>query len=482
MEFIQKDIISLFTDSYLSISILFLLMIGIFLKVNNNNIKLITWLSIEILLLLIYIIYNNNIDEHILLYGLYFINSNNLNIKLILFILTIIILLISLDYFEKEKIYDYEYNILILLSLLGMSLLISSNNLIGIYLALELQSLSMYVLVAFKRNSQLSTEASLKYFILGALASGIFLFGSSLIYGLTGTMNLESLSHILITNYTTNEFSLGLPIAISFILIALMFKLAVAPFHMWAPDVYQGAPTIVTAFLAIVPKIAILTLIIELLFEIFYNNINDWQWIIIFCSLSSMIIGAFGALNQFNIKRLLAYSAIGHMGYILIPIATCSILGLQSAYIYILLYMIMSINFFSIILSLYFNNNNKISLIYELIGLSKINPVLAITLAVTVLSMAGIPPLAGFFSKFFIFLSAIEANLYILAIFGVLTSVISTVYYIRLIKIMYFDTQIQEEYKNILEIDNPKSLYFRFKFFNYFKFYVRSFIFIIINS
>jgi NADH-quinone oxidoreductase subunit N len=339
-----------------------------------------------------------------------------------------------------------------------MILLVESYDFLIMYLAIELQSLCLYVLATFKRNSQYSTEAGLKYFILGALSSGILVFGCSLIYGLTGSTNFEYLNDLLIdTGLKSDEISIGLSVGIIFIAVGLLFKIAAAPFHMWAPDVYEGAPTIVTAFFAIVPKISVLGLFIELFLETFYGLINEWQQIIIFSAMSSMIIGAIGAIDQKKIKRLLAYSAIGHMGYILISLASASIEGIQALILYIIIYMIMSINIFSLILSLYKKNDNKrIIYITELTGLAKENPLLAITLAITVLSMAGIPPLAGFASKLYVFFSAIASSMYLLAIIGVLTSVIAAVYYIRLIKIMYFESNI--EFNNYKIMDFNKSL------------------------
>ena len=384
---------------------------------------------------------NHPYESNIILSGMLLINNLTLLIKIVIIFSSIVVLLFSFDYYEDEKIKAFEYSILILLAVLGMLLLVSSYDFLALYLAIELQSLALYVLATFKRNSEFSTEAGLKYFILGALSSGILLFGISLIYGLTGSTNFESINHLLIgISFEENQNLTGLSIGVLFIAAGLLFKVAAAPFHMWAPDVYEGAPTIVTAFFAIVPKIGILGLFIIIFLETFYGLINQWQHIIILSALLSMIIGAIGAITQKKIKRLLAYSAIGHIGYMLIGIASATPEGIQSLLLYIIVYIIMSITIFSILLSLYDNKNTiKIKYISELTGLSKENGVLAITLAITVLSMAGIPPLAGFASKFYIFLAAIESSMYVLAIVGVLTSVISAVYYIRLIKIMYFE-------------------------------------------
>ena len=442
IELFQNDLKLIIPELFLSSSILFILVAGVLLKKENTAlIQNVSWLSILTLIITGLLLLNHPYESNIILSGMLLINNLTLLIKIVIIFSSIVVLLFSFDYYEDEKIKAFEYSILILLAVLGMLLLVSSYDFLALYLAIELQSLALYVLATFKRNSEFSTEAGLKYFILGALSSGILLFGISLIYGLTGSTNFESINHLLIgISFEENQNLTGLSIGVLFIAAGLLFKVAAAPFHMWAPDVYEGAPTIVTAFFAIVPKIGILGLFIIIFLETFYGLINQWQHIIILSALLSMIIGAIGAITQKKIKRLLAYSAIGHIGYMLIGIASATPEGIQSLLLYIIVYIIMSITIFSILLSLYDNKNTiKIKYISELTGLSKENGVLAITLAITVLSMAGIPPLAGFASKFYIFLAAIESSMYVLAIVGVLTSVISAVYYIRLIKIMYFE-------------------------------------------
>lgn len=453
LDLFQNDFKLIIPELFLSSSILFLLVAGVlFNKENTALIRNISWLSILTLIITGLLFLNHPYSTDIIFNGMLLINHLTLVIKSVIVLSTIVVLLFSFEYFEDEKITAFEYSILILLAVLGMLLLVSSYDFLALYLAIELQSLALYVLATFKRNSEFSTEAGLKYFILGALSSGVLLFGISLIYGLTGSTNFETINHILIgLGLNSNENLVGLSIGILFIAVALLFKVAAAPFHMWAPDVYEGSPTIVTAFFAIVPKIGILGLFITIFLETFYGLINQWEHIIIFSAICSMTIGAIGAITQKKIKRLLAYSAIGHIGYMLIGIASATPEGVQSLLLYILVYIIMSINIFSVVLSLYDSNNLiKIKYISELAGLSKVNGILAITLSITVLSMAGIPPLAGFASKFYIFLAAIESSMYVLAIIGVLTSVIAAVYYIRLIKIMYFENpEITVNYKTI---------------------------------
>jgi proton-translocating NADH-quinone oxidoreductase, chain N len=453
LELFQNDLKLIIPELFLSTGIIILLVAGVlFNRENTALISNISWLSILTLIISLLLMLNHPFETEIVLNGMLLINNFTLIISSIILFSSIIVLLMSFDYYKDEKITAYEYSILIMLAALGLILLISSYDFLALYLAIELQSLTLYVLATFKRNSEFSTEAGLKYFILGALSSGILLFGISLIYGLTGSTNYETINHLLIgVSLENNENLIGLSIGILFIAVALLFKLAAAPFHMWAPDVYEGSPTIVTAFFAIVPKIGILSVFITIFLETFYGLINQWQHIVIFCAITSMIIGAIGAVTQKKFKRLLAYSAIGHIGYILIGIASATPEGVQGLLLYIIVYIIMSINIFSLYLSLYDKNTSiKIKNISELSGLSKENGILAITLAIAVLSMAGIPPLAGFASKFYIFLAAIESSMYVLAVIGVLTSVIAAVYYIRLIKIMYFEnTSNNVSYKTI---------------------------------
>jgi proton-translocating NADH-quinone oxidoreductase chain N len=364
-----------------------------------------------------------------------------------------------------------------------MLFMISSYDFISMYLTVELQSLCFYVLAASKRNSEFSTEAGLKYFILGAFSSGILLFGCSMIYGFTGITNFGELAKVLtgsqdvilnifstsgassaavLLSENSTDFYLwsgqssGIIIGIIFIAVGFLFKLTAAPFHMWAPDVYEGSPTSITAFFSIAPKIAILGVFLRLFLYSFYDFMLPWQKIIIFCSIASMIVGALAAMSQHKIKRLLAYSSIGHIGYILLGLCCASIEGTEALFIYLIIYVIMTINLFAIILSLQelrsggpsvqmsqglssSISTNHFKYISDLGMLAKTNPILAFTFTCTMFSMAGIPPLAGFCSKFYIFFAALSSSLYLLAFIGVLTSVVSCFYYIRLIKIMYFE-------------------------------------------
>ena len=335
----------------------------------------------------------------------------------------------------------YEFPILILFASIGMLIMVSSNDLLSMFVGLELQSLSLYVLASLNRNSLLSSEAGIKYFILGALSSGLLLFGISYIYGFTGNTNFN----LIAVNY--NSESLGLLIGVVFVCAGLAFKVSAVPFHMWTPDVYQGAPTPITGFFALAPKIAAMGLLVRFLFNSFGEIYSDWQQIIIFISIASMVLAAFAAIAQTNIKRLMAYSSIGHIGYALIGIACVSNEGLRSLLVYLMIYLVMNIAVFSFILSMkrkdeYFEN------ISDLSGLYKNHPFASVMISLTMFSLAGIPPLAGFFGKFYIFMSAIESNMFALSIIGVLTSVVGAFYYLRIVKIIYFD-EPQEKFDGL---------------------------------
>ena len=350
-------------------------------------------------------------------------------------------LIISKNYFIDTKINRFEIPTLLLFSTLGMMLMISSKNLMMMYLAIELQSLSLYVVASIKRNSLESAESGVKYFILGALSSGILLYGFSLVYGFTGQTSFDG---IYISLSQLDKLPIGLVFGLVFILVGLAFKVSAVPFHMWTPDVYEGAPTPITAFFAIVPKLAAIALIFRFCLEPFNNFYFEWTQVIFFLSLASMFLGAIAAIAQKSIKRLLAYSSIGHVGYVLIALVAASDQGVRSASIYMFIYLIMNVSVFTILLSLK-KSDKYVEKIDQLSGLSKTNPVVSVSLAIIMLSMAGIPPFIGFFGKFYVFIAAIESQQYVLAILGVLASVISAFYYLRIIKGMYFDEAIEGE-------------------------------------
>jgi len=324
-------------------------------------------------------------------------------------------------------------------ALLGLMLLVSAYDLISLYLAIELQSLSFYVLASFKKNSAFSTEAGLKYFILGAFSSGLILFGSSLIYGFSGTTNFEDLARLL-SGLSSSSLSVqAIFLGLSFLAAGLLFKLAAAPFHMWSPDVYEGAPTTVSTFFAVVPKIGIFAVFLRLFYGTFYDLLPYWQYILLWCALVSVIIGSFVAIRQKKIKRLLAYSAISHVGYLLIAFATGTVEGAQSLLFYLVVYMVTSITIWSVVLSVETLGTPQSKFNTSFQSMVTTNPILAITTALTLFSMAGVPPLAGFCAKLYVFLSAIESSLIFVSVLAILTSVIAAFYYIRIIKIMFFE-------------------------------------------
>ena len=364
------------------------------------------------------------------------------NLSSFMKILTILggasILLMSKKFLKISKIFLIEYPILILSSILGMLVMISSNDLMVFYIGLELQSLALYVLASFNRDQLKSSESGLKYFVLSALSSGLLLYGCSLIYGFSGSTNFDIISN------TVNSNHYGLTFGIVFILVGLSFKISAVPFHMWAPDVYEGSPTPVTLFFSVVPKIAALTVFIRFLYVPFINMMDQWQPIIIFLSIASMIFGAIAAIGQKNLKRLIAYSSIGHIGYALAGLSVGTNEGLQSSIVYISIYIVMNLGFFSCLLMMK-KNDLYFETIEDLSGLSKNHPILSLCFLIVLFSLAGIPPLAGFFAKFYIFKSVIEQSMYFLAIVGLLSTVIAAFYYLRIIKVIYFDEQ-REKY------------------------------------
>lgn len=346
-----------------------------------------------------------------------------------------LVFLLSADWLNRDDNQRFEFPVLMLFALLGSMLMVSANNLLALYMGLELSSLPLYVLAAIDRRTLKSTEAGLKYFVLGALASGMLLFGISLVYGFTGTIGFDPLTHLFTLPGTLSG---GTVVGLILIMAGLSFKVSAAPFHMWTPDVYEGAPTPVTAFFSVVPKLAALALFMRLLIQPFGAFIGEWRQIIVFLSLASMIMGALGALWQTNIKRLLAYSSIGHVGYALMGLAAGSADGIGSVLIYLALYIFMSAGAFACVLMMT-QGQAALENITDLAGLSRTRPRMAFAMAIFMFSMAGIPPLAGFFGKLYVFLAALKAGLISLAVAGVLASVVACFYYLKVVKIMYFD-------------------------------------------
>lgn len=401
----------------------------------NGRYKIIAGLSILSLIAVASTLCRMPHDVSLTFGGMFITDSFAVYMKTVVLGGAAVALLMSGGYLARNNIDRFEYPVLVLFSVVGMMLMISANNLISLYMALELQSLPLYVLAAINRDNLRSTEAGLKYFILGALSSGLLLYGASLIYGYAGATGFPAIADAM---RQSQGVPLGVVTGMVMMLAGLAFKLTAAPFHMWAPDVYEGAPTPVTAFFAIVPKLAAFALLIRLLTGAFGDIGDLWRQIIIALSVASMTVGAVAALLQSNIKRLLAYSSIGHMGYALIGLVAAGNMGLRAIIIYLTLYVVMSIGVFCVVLMMR-KKGQTVENISDLAGLAKTRPGLAFAMALLMFSMAGIPPMAGFFGKLFIFQAAVIGGYYTLAVFGVLTSVVAAYYYLRVIKVIYFD-------------------------------------------
>jgi NADH-quinone oxidoreductase subunit N len=342
-------------------------------------------------------------------------------------------ILLSLRFLVEEKIARFEYTLLILLSTIGMMMMCSANELISLYLGVELQSLALYVVAAIHRDNAKSSEAGLKYFVLGALSSGMLLYGMSLVYGFTGSVTFP-----VIAKAVAGAHGAGVMIGLVFIVAGLAFKMSVVPFHMWTPDVYEGSPTPVAAFFATAPKMAAVAMTTRILIDAFLPILKDWQPIIAFAAIASMVLGAFAAIGQSNIKRLMAYSSIGNMGYALVGLAAGTVQGVEGVVIFMTIYLAMTLGVFAVILAMQ-TGGKRVEAVSDLAGASQTNPGLAFAMAALLFSLIGIPPLGGFFGKFYVFAAAIEAKLFVLAVIGIVASVVSAFYYLRLIKVMYFD-------------------------------------------
>jgi NADH-quinone oxidoreductase subunit N len=438
-------------ELFIALAAMTLLMVGVFSPGGGRlthgapgtataaNAKLVGWLALAVLTATAFLVANSAIERVSVFTDMFVSDAFAGFAKLLILLGSGLTLVIAMDYNEREDMARFEYSILVLFATLGMMLMVSANDLISLYLSLELQSLSLYVVAAFRRDNALSTEAGLKYFVLGALASGMLLYGASLVYGFAGTTSFPALAAIVADQ--AGDPPLGLIFGLVFIAAALAFKTSAAPFHMWTPDVYQGAPTPVTAFFSIAPKTAAVALLVRVMVEPFGSILAQWQQIIVAISVLSMLLGAFAAINQNNIKRLMAYSSIGHIGYALIGLAAGDETGVRGVMVYMAIYLFMNVATFAVILCMR-RGGKMIEEISDLAGLAKTQPVVAAALAISMFSMAGIPPLAGFFSKVYVFLAAITAGLYTLAIIGVLSSVVAAFYYLRIVKLMYFDEPV----------------------------------------
>ena len=430
-----QDLIPVLPEIALALGAMFLLMAGVVL--GERSAALINSTAILLLIVVAVLVVWVPGGRHVLFNGSFVVDEYARFLKLLALTGSTGALLLSLDYLYAERQEKFEYGILFLLATLGMLMLISAADLIALYLGLELMSLSLYVVAAYERYNARSTEAGLKYFVLGALSSGMLLYGASLIYGFTGTVNFAG-----IAKATSQGASIGLIFGLVFLFVGFCFKISAVPFHMWTPDVYEGAPTPVTAFFAAAPKVAGVAIFVRASMVAFHGIAHEWQQIIVFVSIASMALGAFAAIGQRNIKRLMAYSSIGHMGYALVGLDADSAQGVQGVLIYMSIYVTMTLGTFAVILSMR-RDGKLVENIGDLAGLSRTHPTMAFFLAMLLFSLAGIPPLAGFFAKFYVFLAAINAGLYALAVIGVLTSVIGAYYYLAIVKIMYMDEPVK---------------------------------------
>jgi NADH-quinone oxidoreductase subunit N len=425
----------LLPEIVLALSAMLLLLIGVVL--GEGGARLVNGLAVVVLVVVAALVIGEPPGPHALFEGSLVVDNFSRFLKVLALVGSAGALLLSLDYLRAEKQAKFEYGVLFLLSTLGMLLLISAADLIALYLGLELMSLSLYVVAAYERENARSTEAGLKYFVLGALSSGMLLYGASLVYGFTGTVSFAGIAQT-----TAHGAGLGLIFGLVFLFVGFCFKISAVPFHMWTPDVYEGAPTPVTAFFASAPKVAGIAIFLRATMVAFPGITHEWQQIVVFVSIASMALGAFAAIGQRNIKRLMAYSSIGHMGFALVGLAAGTAQGVEGVLIYMSIYVTMTLGTFAVILAMR-RDGKLVENIGDLAGLSRTHPTMAFFLAMLLFSLAGIPPLAGFFAKFYVFLAAINAGLYALAVIGVLTSVVGAYYYLAIVKTMYFDEPVQ---------------------------------------
>ena len=432
IDWAPQELVAALPEIFVAISAMALLMIGVFR--GDDSTRVIGWFAVAVTAVAMIVVAGTVAGPSSGFGGMFISDAFARYGKILVLLGTALALMLSLAYIEREEIARFEYPILFLFAALGMMMMISANDLIALYVGLELQSLSLYVTAAFKRDSMRSPEAGLKFFVLGALSSGMLLYGASFVYGFAGTTGFEGIAKAV----GDGPVSLGVLVGLVFITAGLAFKVSAVPFHMWTPDVYEGAPTSVTAFFAIAPKVAAMALFVRVLVGPFAPIAAQWQQVVILIAILSMVLGAFAAINQRNIKRLMAYSSIGNVGYMLVGLAAGTEAGIRGVLIYLAIYLAMTAGTFACILCMRVRGR-MVEEIDDLAGLARTRPLLALALGVFMFSLAGIPPLAGFFAKLYVFLAAVEAGLYALAVIGVLASVVAAFYYVRIVKIMYFD-------------------------------------------
>jgi NADH-quinone oxidoreductase subunit N len=432
------DFAPVIPEIFLACAAMALLMVGVFRPGEPEASHLVWPLSVMALVVALFLLLVDDPETAVTFGGQFVTDRFAVFLKVLILVGAGLCLMMSPGFMAREGIERFEYPVLAMFTTVGMMMMISANSLLALYIALELHSLPLYVMTAFHRDQTRSTEAGLKYFVLGALASGLLLYGCSLVYGFTGTLSFDGLAQAFGAAGDGASVSAGVLIGIVFVAAGLAFKMAAVPFHMWTPDVYEGAPTPVTAFIAAAPRVAAIGLTLRVLYQPFGEWAPDWQQIVVFIAIASMLLGAFAAIGQSNIKRLLAYSGIGHIGFALVGFAAGTEAGVYSVLVYMTIYMIMTIGAFGCVLAMR-RHGHPVEGIDDLAGLGRNQPLLAASLAIFMFSMAGIPPLAGFFAKIYVFLAAIRADMVPLAVIGVLASVVGAYYYIRVVKVMYFD-------------------------------------------
>ncbi|WP_417804874.1 NADH-quinone oxidoreductase subunit NuoN [Thalassospira lucentensis] len=432
-------------EIFMAVSALALLMLGVFAG-KDKAFRTVSWLAVAVHIVAIILVVTGQGGSAF--FGQFKADAFAQFCKVLILVGSSVGIVMSMKFAERENMSRFEFPILISLATVGMMAMVSATDMMSLYLGLELQSLALYVVAAIRRDTVRSTESGLKYFILGSIASGILLYGMSMVYGFTGTTSFAVLADTL----TGGNLPVGAMVGLAFIFAGLCFKISAVPFHMWTPDVYEGAPTPVTSFFAVAPKIAGLALFIRVAVGPFGGVVADWQQIIVLISILSMMLGSFAALRQENIKRLMAYSSIGHVGFALVGLAAGTEEGVTGVLVYLGIYLVMNLGTFAVILCMRRNDrmNEEIT---DLAGLAKTKPLMAAITAILMFSMAGIPPLAGFFGKFYVFKAAVDAGLVTLAVIGLVTSVVSAYYYLRIIKVMYFDEPVEGFDRNGTEMN-----------------------------
>lgn len=424
-------------EIFLSIGAMALLMVGVFKK---DSVNVVSWLAVVMMAVTLFLTVSVSGNQAFTFNNMFVADGFTTFMKILVLVASALAVIMSREFFKLEGDDRFEFPVLITLAAVGMMVMVSANDLMTLYMGIELQSLPLYVLAAFKRDSERSTEAGLKYFVLGALSSGILLYGCSLIYGFIGSTNFSSIAGAI---GNLDQAPIGAIVGLVFVLAGLAFKVSAVPFHMWTPDVYEGSQTPVTAFFAVAPKVAALALLARTLYVPFGDMSGSWQQVVIFMSVASMVLGSFAAIMQSNIKRLMAYSSIGHIGFALLGLVAGNAEGLRGVMIYMAIYLVMNVGTFVCIMSMRRKEDGMVEEISDLSGLGRNHPALALAISIFMFSLAGIPPLAGFFAKWYVVVPVVNAGYFTLATIAVLASVVGAYYYIRIVKVMYFDDPVE---------------------------------------